>query len=136
MNDTTTESSSTRDIRTSFRHHPRENNLIKKKATSGVKKTPKISVANEHPKRSQKISEDDTKKTLITLFKQDTSKRVGDAMDKMHDEILIELAEEVFGVDASEGETFESLRDGYVDQLGEELEEEFEKRCGGDEGRR
>ena len=57
-------------------------------------------------------------------------------MDKMHDEILIELAEEVFGVDASEGETFESLRDGCVDQLGEELEEEFEKRCGGDEGRR
>ena len=57
-------------------------------------------------------------------------------MDKMHDEILIELAEEVFGVDASEGETFESLRDRYVDQLGEELEEEFEKRWGGDEGRR
>ena len=45
----------------------------------------------------------------------------------MHDEILIELAEEVFGVDASEGETFESLRDRYVDQLGEELEEELRR---------
>lgn len=137
MNDTTTESSSTRDIRTSFRHHPQENNLIKKKATSGVKKTPKNQRCKRtQPKRSQKISEDDEENPSLTLFKQDTSKRVGDAMDKMHDEILIELAEEVFGVDASEGETFESLRDGYVDQLGEELEEEFEKRCGGDEGRR
>ena len=53
----------------------------------------------------------------------DPMRDVGDIYDKL----LVEIGEEVFGLDAREGENFDGLRDRYIDQLIEEIEEDLRR---------
>ena len=53
----------------------------------------------------------------------DPMRDVGD----MYDKLLVEIGEEVFGLDALEVEIFDGLRHRYIDQLIEEIEEDLRR---------